>query len=130
MKSKPFADISSLSTFSNECKVLFMMDCIFRLNIGNLYNWIGENYRGKRALERAFENYNKSIELFRNANDEDHPDMDDFYNNIASVYYDQKNNILEQIKFASGLKMNNLIFPKHHNLWKQTSSSGFTHTHH
>ena len=31
VKSKPFADISSLSAFSDECEVLFMMGCIFRL---------------------------------------------------------------------------------------------------
>ena len=31
VKSKPFADISSLSAFSNECEVLFMMGSIFRL---------------------------------------------------------------------------------------------------
>jgi len=31
VKSKPFADISSLSEFSNECEVLFMMGSIFRL---------------------------------------------------------------------------------------------------
>jgi len=31
VKSKPFADISSLSYFSNECEVLFMMGSIFRL---------------------------------------------------------------------------------------------------
>ena len=29
--SKPFADISSLSDFSNECEVLFMIGCVFRL---------------------------------------------------------------------------------------------------
>ena len=33
---------------------------------------------------------------------------------------------LEEIKFASGLKLNNLIFPKHHKLWKHASSSVFT----
>lgn len=37
-----------------------------------------------------------------------------------------KLSILEQIKFASRLKMNNLVFPTHHKLWQQTSSSGFT----
>ena len=31
VKSKPFADISSLSAFSNECEVLFMVGSIFRL---------------------------------------------------------------------------------------------------
>ena len=31
VKSKPFADISSLSEFSNECEVLFMIGSIFRL---------------------------------------------------------------------------------------------------
>ena len=31
VKSKPFADISSLSAFSNECEVLFMIGSIFRL---------------------------------------------------------------------------------------------------
>jgi len=34
-------------------------------------------------LERALENYNTAIELFRNPNDEDHP-------NIATVYNGQK----------------------------------------
>ena len=29
--SKPFADISSLSDFGNECEVLFMIGCVFRL---------------------------------------------------------------------------------------------------
>lgn len=33
---------------------------------------------------------------------------------------------LEEIKFTSGLKLNNLIFPKHHKLWKHASSSVFT----
>ncbi|CAF1384554.1 unnamed protein product [Rotaria sordida] len=31
VKSKPFADISSLSYFSQECEILFMVGCIFRL---------------------------------------------------------------------------------------------------
>ena len=31
VKSKPFADISSFSDFSNECEVLFMIGCVFRL---------------------------------------------------------------------------------------------------
>ena len=31
VKSKPFADISSLSEFNNECEVLFMIGSIFRL---------------------------------------------------------------------------------------------------
>ncbi len=30
--SKPFADISSLSAFGNECEVLFMIGCMFRLS--------------------------------------------------------------------------------------------------
>jgi hypothetical protein len=29
--SKPFANISSLSDFGNECEVLFMTGCVFRL---------------------------------------------------------------------------------------------------
>ncbi|CAF3017926.1 unnamed protein product [Rotaria socialis] len=32
VKSKPFADISSLSYFSQECEILFMVGCIFRIN--------------------------------------------------------------------------------------------------
>ena len=68
------------------------------VNTGNLYNWIGENYRRKHELERALENYKKAIELFRNANDEDHSSMAHFYNNIALVYYEQ-NKYTEALDF-------------------------------
>ena len=56
-------------------------------SLDNLYNWIGNVYRRKRELEKALENYNTAIELFRNANDEDHSDMAGPHNNIGLVCF-------------------------------------------
>ena len=39
-----------------------------------------------------------------------------------------KLSILEEIKFASRLQLNNLVFPKHHKLWDCTGPSVFTST--
>jgi hypothetical protein len=54
--------------------------------LGIIYNSISNTYADKHNENRVLEYYNKTIQLFQQARDDERIEMCDFFNNIGIIY--------------------------------------------